>query len=1051
MSVCLHAKSYFSLGYGTASVEELVRSSADAGFTAVALTDIENLYGQVRFHRAAHAVGIQPITGIELREGYEARRGIGSRRGRIVLLARDRLGYQSLCRIVSERRGARHAPAGAQEDPVLSLERHPEGLVVLADSARTLARLHARALPSSSLLGALLIRPGLSTASESELVDSARAHEVPLFADTDVVMLRPEDRPLHVLQLAVRLGTTVGRIDDDVAESSARTLATAAGMADLFADHPSALENSQRIGEECALELLAAEPVEPGLDLGGVSPGARLEELALRLLAEGRRCGVWPTREHEQRLRSELRLFSESRLTSYLLVVAEIARFAREQGIPLIGRGSAASSLVCHVLGVTAIDPLEHGLYFERFLHPRRHDPPDVDIDISSERREEVIEHVHDRFGRNRVARVCALHSLQARLARREGLRALGILSSKTENADLAAESALSGPGENAISTARSLLIDRLIGMPSHVAVHPGGIVVADRAIEDHAPLELTQGGVVVTQYDLSAVAGIGLVKLDLLGNRCLDQIDAALRLVHRHHSTIRMEDLPRPRCFDPRWIPPADEAVIDLLAHAETVGCFQLETPAMRSLLAKVPVKGFRDCISALAVIRPGAAAGEAKETFIRRARGEETAVFPNPALEGVLRETHGVPLYDEDLLGMLSTVGGMSIAEADRLRSAIQLAGEDEDALRGFGQGFTAAAVRSGFALAEAQAVWDLLRRFAAYSFSKAHAASYALLAWQTAWLKAHHPAEFTCALLDHYGGHYPLRVIAGDAQRRGTSLLCPSVLRSERRCTLEPKANGEHEIRLGLGRIKFLRRSSIAALLSARGKAGGFVDFEDFLKGQTLTTRELEALVLTGACDGLRPLDREGFPWTHAAVLQAHGQRLLPAELTSIHPRDPQESGTPQKDRAGSWGKWRDLFRVREELRFLEMSPSGHIMTVLRDAALREGCITTREARTQVGKRVVLAAVLAATRRVRSAGRTLRFLTLEDEDGLLESVLGGAAFREFDRVITTPGPYLVSGRVKNNRGTASLEIQRIEPFHRRRRRSGGDGPGATAIVSE
>lgn len=1064
----LHLKSHYSLGVGTASPQALVERAAGLGIRALALTDLENLYGQVEFHHACRERGLRPITGVELRRGFEGASASGGRVGRLVLLARDGIGYANLCRIVSRRRAASEATSETHPapEPLRSLQGDTRGLFMLTDDAAACRRLLERAGTEASDLGLLLVRPRAADAAEedeAELLALSRGTGVPLVADIDGVMAGPDELELHLLLTAVRRGETVGEagVSGEVA-SAERYLRAPEAVDELFADLPEAVENARAIAGACELDLTRAPPADP--TSGGTSEErgeTELERLCREALRTGRAAGRWEAASYERRMEAELGTIGDLKLRPYFLVVATIAAAAKERGIGLAVRGSAASSLVLHVLGLTEVDPLEQGLYFERFLHPSRAEPPDIDLDVASDRRDELIEWVYRRFGRDRVAMVSAHHRFRRRSAYREGLKALGM---PPEHVRSFAER-LSGPGESHRDHEPRLperyapfrpLIERVVGTPRHLSVHPGGIVIAETEIAARAPLERAPKGVVVTQYDMRSLRSTGLVKIDLLGSRCLSELSEAIELVRGRAGPEAL-----------RTIPDEDPATLRTLDRARTVGCFQVESPAVRSTLRKLPVRDAGDLIDALALVRPGAASGDARERFLRRARRIEPAEFPHPRLETALRGTHGVLLYEEDVLAVLIEVLGVSAARADEMRSAITASADEPQSMKEIRASFLARATDNGFSAASARRIWRGVRKFAAYSFSRAHAASHGLLAYRAAYMKTHFPVEFGCALLNHHGGTYPLRSIAAEIERSGVRILPPCVNRSRVPCSVEERGprDGQRSrrspsalesggddapdrgIRVGLSRLKGISRESVLSLLEAREREGAFRSVDDLRRRASLRAGELEILVLSGACDRLPLLSREAYPFAHEALLERipagdRGEREAVGEVAIGRRRGggPPAPGSPRRKTAPASGdervaRYRALVRIRNELKHLGMHVEAHPMEVLRGEARRHDCVSLAEALEMEEGFVRVAGILAASRRVRtSGGNPMQFLTLEDETGLLEAVLFPAVYEEVGERVTTPGPYLVAGSLQEEHGDVHLTVARLLPFHER-----------------
>ncbi|MCY1059213.1 PHP domain-containing protein [Nannocystis sp. SCPEA4] len=974
MLTLLHVKSEYSLGQGTPTPSELVRCAADHGYSALALTDVETLAGQIEFHHAARAAGIRAITGLELRDGFGPGE-LGRTHGRLILLARDLAGYASLCRIVTRRRAG--TPCNNLDD---CLAESPTGLFYLSDD--------------TSLLSALQ-RAGVDAADLRRLLPPDERSPVSTFravADPDVVMLDRHDRELQRVLVAIRQQRPLA----DIAPAGAggRTMPDPRTLRASFADDPAAADESSHLAEACTLDLTAVRAALPRWrGPHGESPEEHMHALARDRLQAGRAAGRWRDPAYDTRLAEELAVVGELGFFGYFAIVCEITDEARRRGIDVAARGSAASSLLAHVLGITPIDPLAHGLHFQRFLHAGRRELPDIDLDLPSNRRDALIEWVLGRFGAERAARVSTMQRLARRSAARELARALGLPLGDDIDDDDRLPAALRSP-------AHQDLLARLIGKPHHLSVHPGGIVVAEPHLLALAPLERVPSGMIVTQYDMRSLARLGLVKIDLLGNRALSALADARRFAG-----------------DENLAPADDPRTLQLVRTVDTLGCFQIESPPVRATLSKLPIDGVDDVMAALAVVRPGPASGGARAAYIRRARGEEPALAQHPRLQSVLRASRGMMIYDEDVTASIAAMTGWSLEQADAARATLVEA-EPAD-LAPLQRRFIAAAGRTGIAGADALAVWDTAVRFAAYSFNKAHAAGYAHLAWQVAAMKAHHPAAFACGVLDHYGGHYPLRTIAADLARHGVRLLAPTVTHANVHTTLAPDG-----VRVGLGHVKHLTRAAMRQIVHARP----FSDLAALLRAVPLGARELRALVLCGACDDLAPLSADAYPIAHEELL-AHLERDRdPAALADFVARAP---AGPAAD------LYRRLVRVRNELTVLHMHLSDHPLRILRDEARRAGCITAREVSGRAGRQIRVAGLIAASRRHRDGhGRTMQFVTLEDETGLVEAVVAADVYAALGDPIRNPGPVMLTGRAVVDRGHAHVDVSQVLPFHRRPR---------------
>jgi DNA polymerase III alpha subunit len=530
-----------------------------------------------------------------------------------------------------------------------------------------------------------------------------------------------------------------------------------------------------------------------------------------------------------------------------------------------------------------------------------------------------------------------------------------------------------------------------------------------------------------MTQYDAEALSRLGLTKVDLLGNHALDELDRAFALWRAEGGS----GASAPASLDA--IPLEDAPTFEMIGSAQTIGCFQLESPAMRAVLARLPVSDLSDVTHALAIVRPGPASGRAKELFLMRARGEVSEPVLHAAFRERLEATHGVLLYEEDILFVLSTLSGIPLSAAEALRVRLGERSADPVWLDRARVRLVRRATARGFSPETAEDLWSDVVRFVQYSFNKAHATSQALLAYQTAYLRRHAPVEHACAVLDHHGGLYPRRVIAADLSRRGILLLPPCVLRSSLECAIEG-CGGEgpaRGIRIGLRLLSGLQGTTRERLLRSRAVAGPFSGAEDLIHRARPSGRELRALVLSGACDALLALTAADYPWVHQALAQcletgegARAENII-REARQRTPREPREMVA----------RYGALSRVKNELEYLGMHLSGHPLGVLRSEARRQGCVPSHALAEHVGREVSFAGVVAAARSIPSgAMQVFQYLTLEDEHGLVEARLAPEAYSRLHAQLTTPGPFLVRALVQEQQGVLSLMVHDLLPFHQR-----------------
>ncbi len=1024
--VPLHVQSAYSLGRGTAPVERLVDQAVLYGHDALALTDRNNLYGAVAFTRACRERGVRPILGAEVdgggapsgRAGLDARDAhrppaVGSE-DVVTLLVCDAEGYANLCRLITRRMMEsrfRLAPALAE------LHR---GLHVLVADPALLSTL-ASVIPHGSLWGELQA-PRHGEPAFAAVADAARALNIDTVATGAVTCLHREDHRLHATLTAIRENTLASRLTPaDLAPREAYFKAPAA-MASVFRRHPGALANTRRVAESCAFTLERKRWIFPDPPL----PGGETATSHLRALCEAgfaRRYGArHAAPAAAKQLNRELEIIERLGFSSYFVVVGEIVRFGRARGVATVGRGSGASAVTAYVLGITNVDPIRYGLAFERFLHEKRPDWPDLDVDLCWKRRDEVIEHVYAAYGRDRVAMISTHNTFGTRSAFREAAKAHGIANRTVDRLSRCVPHAAEVPLREALKhAARGREIpreeppwpqvleqaERLVGLPRHLGLHPGGIVIADAPLDRYVPLEEAAKGIVCTQFEMRAIEAVGLVKIDLLGNRAISTIQETVELVAAERG-VRL---------DPDAFPHEDAATASLMSSGDTLGVFQMESPGMRNLNRMLATRDLATTIAAVALIRPGPAASGMKERFCRRARGLEPVTYPDPRLEPVLRETFGVPLYEEDVMRIAATVTGLTLEDGDVLRRAI--AGGFAHAIEEMRGVFLSRAQRRRYLPETARAIWDGLLQFGTFAFCKAHAAGYGVLAWQAGWLKAHYPAEFSVALMNHHAGMYDKRTHLEDAKRRGVAVLLPDVNHSEEIFTVERGA-----IRIGLERVRGLRVTARDAILGERGRRP-FASLEDFLARVPVTRPELEALVAAGAFDFTGRTRPELFCLAASAfaLFRRAGRREAGGDLFELE-------ALPQ----ASWDTPTIAEFSREERLWLEWSVLGlcahdHPMRAFRAEPALRATVPLHDAETRVGKRVRVAGLVAARRAVPTRqGRQMLFVTLEDETGLLECTLFPPVYARHRGVVRDLGPYVAEGRIEEQYGAPTLNTERI-----------------------
>jgi DNA polymerase III alpha subunit len=963
----LRVKGDHSFGLAVGSPGEYAARAAELALPAVALTDAESLAAQVEFHAACRARGVKGITGAELTAPAAE-----ATCDRVVLLVENERGYGNLCRLLTEleQRGAF----------ARRLAEHADGLYFLTPSPKLLFELvEAGVRPSN--VGAALPRPRRSPERESALVAAARSTGTELIADPDVVMPRASDSEMLGVLAAIHARAKRAR-----GPLPASGNALSACVDDLFDDAPRAVDAAWDVANRCNFDLLSLRVPAPHS-----SPDAA------RALVERCRRGGSLGAVYAARLEKELATIQELDLTEYFLRVAELSDEARRRGTSVLARGSAVGSLVVHRLGLSPIDPVAGGLYFERFVRTNRAEPPDIDLDVSSVHRDELVEWAVRRWGAAHVSEVAVYQTFQRRAAFRDGLRALGMTAAAVDRfASSLPEDDLpvAVPAEMLPEPyrARVPLLQRLIGRPRNLSTHPSGVVMSGAPLRDWTPLVRAPKGSVVTQLDAAALESLYALKIDLLGSRGISTLEEVSRWTGA-----------------PALASPTDDsATLARVDRGQTVGCTQLESPLVRSVLEALPVRTLSDVAVALALVRPGAASGGAREKFIRRARGDEPA-YIRSHLDSLLSATHGLCVFEEDLLRIITSTTNLPADEADAVRAAL-VRGED------ISSRFMELAADNEVEPADARLVLQTLERFAAYSFSMAHACSAAWLGYQSAFAKTHHPAAFACGLLNSPGGSYPLRALAAEMQRCGVRLLPPSVDVSAQRCVLEGDA-----VRIGIERLEHVARATKRRVVESRERDGPFGSVGQFVERVRPARSELVAFVLSGSCDTLAPLRADEYPFIHETVLAAVGAS-----------RDAPKR--PASDR--HLGVYRALVRARNELLYLGMHPSAHPMEILRAEATEAGCLTTAEVRRAITRRIRFAGIVSAARRTAAREGIAQFVTFEDEQGLLEAAVAPEAYARLANPIENPGPYLVEGLVRLRLGSIVLDVDTVQPFHRRDR---------------
>jgi error-prone DNA polymerase len=1010
----LHAQSAFSFLEGAEHPEAFAAEAARLDMPAIALVDRDGVYGAARLARAAAKAGIKPIVGSEitLADG-----------SRLPLLVEDREGYQNLCRLITRMKLG--APKGAAALAVDDLEPNTAGLVCLTGGARgpLASRLAAGDDDGARrMLDHLVALFGRSSCfvevqrhyhREQEqvlqrLVALARSARVPLAASNQPLFARPSGRPLADVFTCIREKTDLDHAGRRLLANGERCLKSSAAMTELFRDIPDALDNTGELALRLAFTLKDLGYRFPEFPLPpGQTPLGYLRELSERGLRVRYGDGPLAARARRQ-IAHELELIGRLDLAGYFLIVWDIVEHCRTHDILVQGRGSAANSAVCYALGITAVDPVGMELLFERFLSEARGEWPDIDLDLpSGERREAVIQHVYQRYGRLGAGMTANVITYRGRSAAREVGQALGLPSDMRDRlAKLVANWGYQDPEElltkhlpEAGCDPNSPRIRRFAALwlaiqdlPRHLGQHSGGMVIAAGRLDDVVPLEpATMPGRVVVQWDKDDCAGLGIVKVDLLGLGMMSVLQDSLTLVRETGGSVDLAQLP-----------PDDPAVYRSLQEADTIGVFQVESRAQMATLPRVRPERFYDLVVQVAIIRPGPIVGDMVHPYIRRRRGREPVTYPHPSLEPILRRTLGVPLFQEQLLKMAMVTAGFSATEAEELRRAFgfkrseRLMAEVETKLR-------AGMARQGIHGAAAEEIVHAITAFALYGFPESHASSFALLAYASAYLRVHHPAAFYASLLNNQPmGFYHPATIVKDAQRHGLRMLPIDVTRSEWLCTIEPVDGARPTMRMGLRYVKGLRERAGRAIVAAR-QARAFGSIHDLARRAHLDRDELETLAAIGALASIGGTRRTNL-W---AAAMPH-----PGPLFADPPGEP----SPLSEMT-------DVERLAADYAGTSVTLGRHPMTLRRAALRRRGVLSARElAGVQNGARVLVAGSVIVRQRPGTA-KGFVFLSLEDETGIANVIVRPPVFMRHRLTLVSEPYLLVDGIAQQQDGVISV----------------------------
>ena len=1045
----LRVHSDFSMVDGVAKIKPIVKAAQKLNMPALALTDQMNFCGLVRFYSTAHEAGIKPIVGVDC---YVQHPLFGNESSRMLLLAADNGGYQNLSQLISKAYLRGHVDGKPQIDHQWLAE-YAQGLIVLSggkdgllgkallkensQTVQQLLQFYQQYFPQRFYLEVLRTGRADEELYIQKAVTLAEQHDLPLVATNEVVFLQPEDFPAHEIRVAIHDGYTLDDKRRPKQYTEQQYLKSEHDMQQLFADLPEALENSVEIAKRCNVTIRLGEYFLPAFPTGGMTDADFLV-MKSREGLEQRLIQLFPDEqvrrekrgEYDERLQIELDVINQMGFPGYFLVVMEFIQWSKDNDIPVgPGRGSGAGSLVAYALKITDLDPLEFDLLFERFLNPERVSMPDFDVDFCMDRRDEVIEHVADMYGREAVSQIITFGTMAAKAVIRDVGRVLGhpygfvdrISKLIPPTPGMTLEQAFKEeprlPELYAQDQEVKDLIDmarQLEGVTRNAGKHAGGVVIAPTKITDFSPLYCDdEGNNPVTQFDKNDVEYAGLVKFDFLGLRTLTILQWAVNMAN---ARLKKEgrDL-----VDINAIPLVDKKSFDLLQKADTTAVFQLESRGMKDLIRRLQPDCFEDMIALVALFRPGPLQSGMVDNFIDRKRGREAISYPDATwqhdcLKPILEPTYGIILYQEQVMQIAQVLSGYSLGGADLLRRAMGKKKPEEMAKQR--DTFQEGAAKNGIDPELAIKIFDLVEKFAGYGFNKSHSAAYALVSYQTLWMKAHYPAEFMAAVMSaDMDNTDKIVTLVDECERMKLKLIPPDVNAGAYKFTV----NEQGHIVYGIGAIKGVGEGPIEAIIAARQQQGAFSDLFDFCAKvdlKKLNRRVIEKLILSGAMDRLGP---------HRAALMATLEEAMKAaeqhaKAQAVGQDDLFGLLSPQPEHADAAFKqvepWPDEVWLEGERETLGLYLTGHPINRYLDEIPRYvHCRLVELQPTKKDQSVTVAGLVVSVRvMINKKGRRWAIVTLDDKSARLDVRFFPDLLENFEQQLQKDRILVITGQV-------------------------------------
>jgi error-prone DNA polymerase len=1010
--VPLWCKSAYSFLEGASHPDELIDEAHRLGLRALALTDRDGVYGMVRAHKRAREIGLQLIVGAEVTLDGDST---------LLLYAMDRGGYANLCQLISA--GRLRSPKGLSRVSLDEVCEHAPGLLCVWGGARGAIAGDAGPEPLAGPLRdafgdrlyAMIARHREAGEARREMRLRERAARFGLrtVAGMEVLYHTPARRPLQDVLTCIRHGVTLPAAGRLIQPNAEHTLRPPHGFAMLFADDLPSVTRTLEIAERCTFSLSEIRYRYPSEALpSGMSSAEHLRQLTLDGARDRYRGGPVP-QDVLRQLDKELALIHDLEYEGYFLTMHEIVQFCRHKSILCQGRGSAANSAVCYCLGITAVDPVRMGLLFERFLSRERAEPPDIDLDIEHDRREEAIQHVYDKYGRRYAAMTANFIRYRAKSAVREVGKVLGLPETAVErfarllsHYEFPTPRTIADAGfdpDSPIHANLLRLVREIEDIPRHLSIHPGGFLLGHEPVDTIVPIEnATMPGRTVIQWDKDDLEDLGLFKVDLLGLGALNVVHRAFDLVERHTG----EQLSL------ATLPPQDGPTFQMIQAGDTVGVFQIESRAQMAMLPRLRPKDYYDLVIEVSIVRPGPITGGMVHPYLRRRNGEEPVAYPHPCLEPILKKTLGIPLFQEQVMQLAVVAADYTPGEADQLRrdmAAWRKSGRIERHRERLISRMAAKGIQTEFA----EKVFEQIRGFGEYGFPESHAASFALIAYATSWLKRHRPSAFLCAMLNAQPmGFYSPATLIEDSKRHGVTVRPIDVRVSAVDCTLE-SCHGSGEgfaVRMGLRYVKGLGAAEADRIVAARD-AGPFRSLQDLSDRALIDTSTLTRLAESGALETFTGERRD-------AIWDALGVERTDGAAFDLSAAEPEPAFAPLHP----------VEAINWDYAFTGHSTRAHLVAPLRDELARQGLPDAAAVRAMPNGRRVDYAGLVICRQRPGTAKGVVFMTLEDETGFVNLVIWEKVFEEFELIAKTQSFLGVTGKLQVQSGVAHLVAEKL-----------------------